>query len=76
MSHDTRQRCIKNGSITEDVYNDTLLLLEAKLVLMNKGLRDFPKMPLSLPPAEMLHVNPQLAMELDYDRDVLHDYVD
>jgi hypothetical protein len=65
-----------NGGTTEDAYNDTLLLLEAKLVLTNKGLHDFPKTPLTLPPAKMLCVNPQLVVELDYDRDVVHGYVD
>jgi hypothetical protein len=64
-----------NGSIVKDAYNDTLLLFEAKLTLMNKGLHDFPKMSLVLLPAKMLRVNPQLAMELDYDRDVLHGYI-
>jgi hypothetical protein len=39
---------------------------------MNKGLHDFPKMSLTLPLEEMLHVNLQLAAELDYDRNVLH----
>jgi len=43
---------------------------------MNKGLHDFSEMSFALPPAKMLHVNPQLATELDYDRDVLHGYVD
>jgi hypothetical protein len=65
-----------NGGTTEDAYNDTLLLFEAKLALANKGLHDFPKMPLTLPPAEMLHVNPQFATELNYNRDVLHVYVE
>ncbi len=32
-------------------------------------------MPLALPRAEVQRVNPQLVAELDYDRDVLHDYV-
>jgi len=32
-------------------------------------------MPLALPLVKMLHVNPQLAAELDYDRDVLHGYI-
>jgi hypothetical protein len=75
MSHDTRHRRITNGGTIEDAYNDTLLLLEAKLALTNKGLHDFPEMSLALPPAEVLRVNPQLVAELDYDRDVLHDYV-
>jgi hypothetical protein len=42
---------------------------------MNKGLHDFPKMLFTLPPAEMLRVNLQLATKLNYDRDVLHGYV-
>ncbi|CAM6019813.1 unnamed protein product [Sphagnum balticum] len=29
-----------------------------------------------LPPAEMLRVNPQLATEFDYDKDIFHDYVE
>ncbi len=76
MSHDMRHRRITNGGTAEDAYNDTLLLFETKLALMNKGLQDFPKMPLALPPTEMLRVNPQLAVELNYDRDVLCGYVD
>ncbi len=32
-------------------------------------------MPLALPPIKMMRVNPQLAAELDYDRDVLHGYI-
>jgi len=75
MSHDMRHRRITNGGIANDAYNDTLLFLEAKLALMNKGLHDFPKMPLVLPPVKVLRVNPQLAAELDYDRDVLHGYI-
>jgi hypothetical protein len=76
MSHDIRHRRITNGGTAEDAYNDTLLLFETKLALMNKGLHDFPEMPLVLPPTEMLRVNPQLAAELNYDRDVLRGYVD
>ncbi len=76
MSHDTRHRRIMNGSTAKDAYNNTLLLFKAKLALMNKGLHDFLEMPLALSPAKMLRVNPQLAMELDYDKDVLHGYVD
>ncbi len=75
MSHDTQHRRITNGSSTEDSYNDAVLFLEAKLTLTNKGLHDFPEMQLVLSPTEMLCVNPQLATELDYDRDVLHGYV-
>jgi len=75
MSHNMRHRRITNGGTTDDTYNDTLLLLEAKLALTNKGLHDFPKMPLALSPVKMLHVNLQLVAELDYDRDVLHGYI-
>jgi len=70
-----RHRRITNGCIADDAYNDTLLLLEAKLALTNKGLHDFPKMPLALPPVKMLRVNPQLVTEFDYDRNVLHGYI-
>jgi hypothetical protein len=45
-------------------------------MLMNKGLHDFLEMPLALLPVEMLRVNLQLAVEFDYDKDVLHSYVD
>jgi hypothetical protein len=58
MSHDRSHRRITNGGSIEDAYNDTLLFLKAKLVLTNKGLHEFPKMPLVLPHAEMLRVNP------------------
>jgi hypothetical protein len=75
MSHDMQHRCITNGGIVKDAYNDTLLLLEAKLTLTNKGLHNFSEMPLAFPPAEMLRVNLQLATELDYDRHVLHGYI-
>jgi len=76
MLHDTRHRRITNGSIAEDAYNNTLLLFEAKLTLTNKGLHDFLEMPLVLSPEKLLRVNPQLTMVLDYDRDILHGYVD
>jgi hypothetical protein len=59
-----RHRCITNGGTADDAYNDTLLLLKAKLALTNKGLHDFSKMSLALPPIKMLRVNPQLAAEL------------
>jgi len=72
---DMRHRCITNGGITDDAYNDTLLLFEAKLALTNKGLHDFPEMPLPLSPVKMLHVNLQLATELDYDRNIFHGYI-
>jgi len=70
-----RHRRITNGGIANDAYNDTLLFLEAKLALMNKGLHDFPKMPLALSPVKMLCVDPQLVAKLNYDRDVLHGYI-
>jgi hypothetical protein len=76
MSHDTWHRSITNGGPLEDAYNDTLLLLKAKLALTNKCLHDFLEMPLALLPTEMLCVNPQLATKLDYNRDILHGYVD
>jgi hypothetical protein len=76
MLHDMRHQCITNGGTTEDAYNDTLLFLKAKLVLMNKGLHNFSEMSLVLPLAKMLRVNLQLATELDYDKDVLHGYID
>jgi hypothetical protein len=75
MSHDMQHRRITNGGSTKDAYNDTLLLFEANLALTNKGLHDFSKMPLVLPPTKILHVNPQLVIELDYNRDILHGYV-
>ncbi len=76
MSHNMQHRRIMNGGIIEDVYNGTLLFLKVKLALTNKGLHDFPEMLLTLPPIEMLHVNPQLDAEFDYDKNVLHGYID
>ncbi len=76
MSHNMWHQHITNGSTAKDAYNDTLLLVKAKLALMNKGLHGFPEMPLTLPLVEMLHVNPQLVVELDYNKNVLHGYVD
>jgi hypothetical protein len=58
MSHDTRYQHITNGGTIEDAYNDTLLFLEAKLTLTNKGLHNFLEMSFALPPTKMLHVNP------------------
>jgi hypothetical protein len=75
MSHDMRHQRITNGGTTKDAYNDTLLLFKAKLALTNKGLHDFPEMSFALPPVEMLHVNPQLDVELNYNKDVFHGYV-
>jgi hypothetical protein len=45
-------------------------------MLTNKGLHDFSEMSLVLSPTKMLHVNPQLAAELDYNKDVFHGYID
>jgi hypothetical protein len=70
MLHYTWHRRIMNGGTAEDAYNDTLLFLETKLALTNKGLHDFPEMSLTLSLAKMVRVNPQLAAELDYDKDV------
>jgi len=70
-----RHRRITNGGTAEDAYNDTLLLFEAKLVLTNKILHHFLEMPLVLSSVEMFRANPQLATKLDYDRDVLHGYI-
>jgi hypothetical protein len=70
-----RHRRITNGGTIEDTYNDTLLFFKAKLMLMNKGLCDFPKMSFALPHEEMLRVNPQLAIKFDYDIDVLYGYI-
>jgi len=75
MSHDMWHQRITNGGTVDDAYNNTLLLLEAKLALTNKSLHDFLKLPLALSLVKMLHVNPQLAAKLDYDRDVLHGYI-
>jgi phosphopantetheine adenylyltransferase len=76
MLHDMWHRRITNGGTAEDAYNDTLLLFEAKLALTNKGLLDFLEMLFVLPLEKMLRVNPQLVVELNYDRDVLHGYVE
>jgi hypothetical protein len=54
MSHNTWHQRITNGGTAKDAYNNTLLLFKAKLALTNKGLHDFPKMIIALPPAEML----------------------
>jgi len=70
-----RHQRITNGGIVDDAYNDTLLFLKAKLTLTNKGLHDFPEMLFALPPIKMLCVNPQLATKLNYDKDVLHGYI-
>ncbi len=43
--------------------------------MTNKGLHNFLKMLLALLPVEMLRVNPQLDAKFNYDRDVLHRYV-
>jgi hypothetical protein len=76
MSHNTRHQCITNGGTAKDGYNDTLLFLGAKLALTNKGLPDFLEMSFALLPTKMLRVNLQLDAKFDYDKDVLHGYVD
>jgi hypothetical protein len=70
-----RHRHITNGGTADDAYNDNLLLFEAKLTLTNKGLHDFPEMSLALPLVKMMLVNLQLAAKLDYDKNVLHGYI-
>jgi hypothetical protein len=50
--------CGRNGGTIEDAYNDTLLLLEPKLALTNKGLHNFLEMSFALPHAKVLRVNP------------------
>jgi hypothetical protein len=58
MLHNTRHWRITNEGIAKDAYNDTLLLLKAKLALTNKGLHDFLEMLFTLPLTKMLRVNP------------------
>ncbi|KAI9922431.1 hypothetical protein PsorP6_001396 [Peronosclerospora sorghi] len=71
MTHDTRFRRQADGGSLEDAYNDALLLLERKLNLSNKSLRDFPDIPLAVLPAGTGRANPQLAVERDYDQSAL-----
>jgi len=71
MSHDTLYRRTGEGGTLDDAYNDSLLLLEERLVMANKSLRDFPKMPLARAPVGEERVNPYLAAELDYDQGAL-----
>ncbi len=72
----SRHGRITNGGTSKDTYNDTLLLLEAKLILMKKSLHDFLEMLFALLPIEMMRVNLQLVTELDYNKDVLYGYID
>jgi hypothetical protein len=55
----------------DDAYNDSLLLLEERLAMANKSLRDFPEMPLARAPVGEERLNPYLVAELDYDQGAL-----
>jgi hypothetical protein len=48
MSHNMQHWRIMNGGNAKDAYNDTVLLLEAKLTLANKGLHNFLEMSFAL----------------------------
>jgi hypothetical protein len=67
MSHDTWYRRRGEGGTLDDAYNDSLLLLEGRLAMANKSLRDFPTMPLAMAPVGIKRVNPFIEAELDYD---------
>ncbi len=71
MSHDTLYRRRGEGGTLDDAYNDSLLMLEERLAMANKSLRDFPEMPLARAPVGEERVNPYLAAELDYDQGAL-----
>jgi hypothetical protein len=71
MSHDTLYRRRGEGGTLDDAYNDSLLLLEERLAMANKSLRDFPEMPLARALVGEEWVNLYLAAELDYDQGVL-----
>jgi hypothetical protein len=55
----------------DDAYIDSLLLLEERLAMANKSLRDFLEMPLARAPVGEERVNSYLAAELDYDQGAL-----
>jgi len=67
MSHDTWYRRRGEGGTLDDAYNDSLLLLEGRLAMANKSLRDFPAMA----PVGIKRVNPLIEAKLDYDREAL-----
>jgi hypothetical protein len=72
MSHDTWYRRRGEGGTLDDAYNDSLLLLEGRLAMANKSLRDFPAMA----PVGIKRVNPLIEAELDYDREALRAHVE
>jgi hypothetical protein len=72
MSHDTWYCRRGEGGTLDDAYNDSLLLLEGRLAMANKGLRDFPAMV----PVGIKRVNPLIESELDYDREALRAHVE
>ncbi|KAI9922282.1 hypothetical protein PsorP6_000562 [Peronosclerospora sorghi] len=76
MTHDTRQRRDQEEGTREDAINDALLLLDERLALSNKSLRDFPEMPIPVQPAGVILRNAQLRAERAYDRLALQDQVD
>ncbi len=76
MSHDTWYRRKGEGGTLDDAYNDSLLLLEGRLAMANKSLRDFPAMPLAMAPVGIERVNPLIEAELDYDREALRAHVE
>jgi hypothetical protein len=67
MSHDTWYCRRSEGGTLDDAYNDSLLLLEGKLAMANKSLRDFAAIPLAMVPVGIEKVNPLIEVELDYD---------
>jgi hypothetical protein len=72
MSHDTWYCRRGEGGTLDDAYNDSLLLLEGRLAMANKSLRDFPAMA----PVGIERVNPLIESELDYDREALRAHVE
>jgi hypothetical protein len=76
MSHDTWYRRRGEGGTLDDAYNDSLLLLEGRLAMANKSLRDFPAMPLAIAPVGIERVNPLIEAELDYDQEALRGHVE
>ncbi|KAI9909094.1 hypothetical protein PsorP6_015195 [Peronosclerospora sorghi] len=68
MTHDTRQRLQQEGGTREDAINDALLLLDERLALANKSLRDFPDMPIPVQTTGFIRRNAQPRAERAYDR--------
>ncbi len=83
MSHDTWYRRRGEGGTLDDAYNDSLLLLEGRLAMANKSLRDFPAMANkslrdfpAMAPVGIERVNPLIESELDYDREAFRAHVE